>query len=170
MSRGWWRRNAIALVVLAALVPAGWFAFDTIEFGVVRNPTQSVEASKTAHVEGAVFGVVRMTPLEVDDVAAPTGSKPVLVTIPVHRRSGEPYCMGVTVTETATGRTWRSASGVLTWTPGDGQQETCTSGSEPRFDLVAPVLLAGDAVGPFVVGLSVAREADTLDLEFAVDR
>lgn len=166
---GWWRRNAAALIALAVLVPASWFAFDTLQFGIVRNATQDVGAYKTVEVEGALFGVARMSPLDVETVSAPAGTQPVLVVIPVYQRDGSPYCLGVTVTEPATGRTWRSASGVLDWSPAQGQYESCLSESDARFQLVAPVLLADDAVGPYIVEVSVSREHDVLDLRFAVD-
>lgn len=166
---GWWRRNAVALVALAVLVPASWLALDTIEFGTTRNPQQAVDAGTSTTVDGARFGPARLHPLDDDGLDVPAGAQPVLVTVPVAHPVETTSCQGATTTEVATGRTWRAASLVLGWTPGAGQQETCRSETGAAVDFAAPFLLNVDASGPFVVTMSVMRDGTVVDLRFDVD-
>ena len=97
------------------------------------------------------------------------GRQPVLVTVPVAHPVETTSCQGATITEVATGRTWRVASLVLGWTPGAGQQETCRSETGAAVDFAAPFLLNADASGPFVVTMSVMRDGTVVDLRFDVD-
>lgn len=169
MSGGWWRRNAGGLIALAVLVPASWFALDTIEFGLVRNPVQMVADGDTVTVGATRYGPVSLSPLDAAAVGAPADSVPMLVTIPVVTEDGESSCLGAMITESSTGRTWRNASSMLDWEPGAGQQESCASDPGARFDLVAPVILGDDASGPYDVTISVGRASDVLDVHFRVD-
>lgn len=165
---GWWRRNAGGLITLAVLVPASWFALDTIEFGLVRNPVQTVAPGDTVTVGASRYGPVTLSPLDAGAVGAPAQSRPMLVTIPVITEDGKSSCFGAVVTESASGRTWRSASSMLRWEAGEGQQESCSSDPGAKFDLVTPVLLGDDAAGPYEVVVSVGRESDVLDVRFRV--
>lgn len=168
MSGAWWRRNRVALIAIAVLVPAGWFALDTIEFGLTRNPEQSIGDGATLTIGGMTMGPVALAALDAGSVDAPASSAPTLVTIPVSADTDGTSCIGITVTEAATGRTWRSASSALEWEPAEGAQESCSAAAGDRFDLVAPVLLGDDVAGPLVVGVTVSDDGRVVDLRFDV--
>ena len=177
---GWWRRNALALIALAVLIPASVFAYDTIGFGSVRNPVRTVAADELTAIGDAGIGQISITPLDADDVGAPSGTEPVLVR--VHVRPGHDIltCSLPTVTEVATGRQWRTEMINLTWMPGTGQQSSCYADSLAPFDLAGPVLLPAGLTGPLViettVGWSSAADGDddgvdgVIDLRFTLDR
>lgn len=174
MTRRWWRRNAVALAVLALLVPVGLYALDTIEFGAVRNAERDVAAGATTAVADWGFGPVTIESVDPAEVGAPSGTEPVIVTIRVDRGHRFLGCTPPSIVEPSTGRSWMSVTS-LDWEPPVGTQTTCTSRTGIPYDLVALVLLPdgeGTSVGRDVlVELPTASNvAGGLDLRFAVDR
>ena len=170
MTRAWWRRNAVALAVIALLVTVGLFAVDTLEFGTVRNAEREVAAGAVTSIADWDFGPVTIEPAEAADVGAPSGTEPVVVTIRVDRGHRFLGCTAPAIVEPATGRNWMSVT-TLDWVPPVGAQTTCTSRTGVPYDLVALVLLPGGVGDDLVVELSTASNAaGGLDLRFAVDR
>lgn len=174
MTRGWWRRNAVALIVLALLVPAGLFALDAIEFGAVRNAERDIAAGSSTSIADWDFGSATVESLDPAAVGAPRGTEPVVVTVRVDRGHRFLRCTPPAIVEPATGRSWTSIT-TLDWSPPPGSQTSCTSRTGIPYDLVALVLLPageGQSVGDdLIVELSTASNlAGGLDLRFAVDR
>jgi len=172
----WWRRNALALGALVVLVPASLFAYDALGFGAVRNAELTVSGDEPHAMGGmpaaAALGPVTISPLERDEVGAPRGSDPVLVTIRVDPGEGLSSCRGVTVTEPSTGRQWRTVFTGLTWVQEQGQEMSCVSDAVIPYDVVAPVLLSDDVVGPLVVTITTFDQPTgaVLDLRFTVEQ
>lgn len=158
-ARGWWRRNAAALIALAVLVPA--------TFGVIVLNEASTNATR-AHVvpievpagrpfahEGTQWGPVsgrEITPD--DDMDVPPGARLYEVTVPVVPGDEEPGCFPPTLVEArGAHRQWDRASTVLGW----NTTSCALMGTEP-FDVVVPFVLPADAEGPFVVDLEVVSD------------
>lgn len=169
MTGGWWRRNAIALGALAALVLVGIYAVTTIEFGFVRNAERTVAAGESTDIADWGFGDVKVESLDPQTVGAPPGTDPVLVTIHVDRGHRPLTCTSPTITEPATGRMWATIT-TLDWQAPEDDQVTCTSRTGIPYDLVATVLLPDDVGDDLVVGLSTASQTGGLDLHFDVRR
>ena len=51
VTRGWWRRNALALGAVVILVPAGVWTLDTLEFGAARNAQRDIAPGLDAAVQ-----------------------------------------------------------------------------------------------------------------------
>lgn len=157
--RGWWRRNATALIALAVLAPA--------TFGVITWYEASTNAT-LAHVvpievdpgeaydyAGATWGPVTARELPVTaEYDIPQGARVLEVTIPVVPGDEEPPCFPPTLLETGGAhREWDQAGILLGWS-----DTSCVlMGTEP-FDVVAPFVLPADAEGPFAVDLELATD------------
>lgn len=172
--QGWWRRNALALGALVVLVPAALLAYDQFGFGDVRNPSLSAAANELVTVGDAQIGQATITPLDPEEVGAPTGTAPVLVSLHIIPGDDALTCLGTTVTEPSTGRTWRTELLTIGWRPDSSQTSSCHVRSAEPFDVSFPVLLADDATGDLVVQATVGAISDdggdsTVDLRFALD-
>ena len=162
MSRGWWRRNAVALVAVAALLPvtagviAGneWWARNQSEpvFATTAQPGQEIDYA------GATWGPAAATitaPGPDDDV--PSGTRLVVVEVPVAPDAEGIGCLRPTLRElSGERRQWNDATSHVDW---DYELDTfCDSESTGSFTLSLPFLLPDDAEGPFGVDIQVGDE------------
>ncbi len=174
---GWWRRNAGALGALVLLIPAGVWAFDTIEFGAVRNAERTVAEGEQISVGDWTFAAPELTSLAPDEVGAPAGSDPVVVRITVMPGDDVVSCMKPVLVDPATGREWWDAT-ALDWSRDDGETTYCPPPvddegvSATGFDLTTLVLLPADAPDRLVVQFSGYLSADdvTTDIRTGVTR
>lgn len=171
MTARWWRRNAVALVALAVLVPAGVWAFDQIEGGLVRDAQRDVPAGTSAVMGDWTFGVPSFDPADPSELGAPAGSTALVVRVPVTPGRDEVACMPPTVVDAATGRTWAPWS-AADWTPEGQDQSSCVVDSAAPFHLTTLVLLPADAPGDLLVVVPAWRTSDEVrtDLRFEVSR
>lgn len=172
--QGWWRRNALALGALVVLIPAALLAYDQFGFGDVRNPSLSAAASELVTVGDAQIGRATITALDPEEVGAPTGTTPVLVSLHIIPGDDALTCLGTTVAEPSTGRTWRTEHLTIDWRPDSFQASSCHVASAEPFDATFPVLLADDASGGLIVQTTVGAISDdgggsTVDLRFTLD-
>ena len=170
VNRGWWRRNAIALVAIAVIVPVGVFALDGLEFAAVRNSERTIVDGMTTEIADWGFGPVTIESVSPEAVGAPPGTDPVEVTIHVDRGHRPLSCFSPTITEPATGRSWSTIRSLDWELPADAQ-ETCTSRTGIPYDLVSIVLLPDDVGDRLIVGLTTSSNAaGPLDLRIDVER
>lgn len=177
MTAGWWRRNALALGALAILIPTGVWAFDTIEFGSVRNAQHSVPVGADALVGDWTFAVPEITPVDPEEVGAPSASDPVVVRVRVTPGSDEVMCVVPVLIDPQTGREWWPNYS-LDWTRADDELTYCPSPidddgvSAVPFDLTALVLLPADAPDRLLVEFQgyLTSDAVPTDVRFDVTR
>lgn len=177
VTAGWWRRNAIALGALVVLIPAGAWAFDTIEFGAVRNAERSVPEGSATQVGDWTFAPPELTSLSPADVGAPTGTDPVVVRIPVTPGSDAVSCSTPILIDPETGREWWPARD-LDWSLDDDERNICPRPvdddgvSAPAFDLTTLVLLPADAPDRLIVevGGNLADDDVVTDVRIDVSR
>lgn len=163
---GWWRRNRLALIACAVLLPAtfgiiGWNEWSTA-FAGWRTAAFEAEAGRAVDFGGASWGpatVAEVAPSAEFDV--PQGAELIEVTVPVVPGGEEPSCFPPVLRETGGAqREWKHGGYLFL-----GWDDTSCSlmGSEP-FELVVPYLIPSDAEGPFVVELEVLSETRLLRL------
>lgn len=176
MTARWWRRNAVALLALVVLVPAGVWAFDQIEGAPSRSAVRDVAPGESAQVEDWSFGMPRLEPVDPAEVGAPAGSLPVVVRIPVSPGTSAVSCTEPTILDPASGREWAPSNG-LDWKRASDDLAYCRiagadGGSVAPFDVTTLVLLPGDAPADLVVSLpAYPSDADGLtNLRIAVSR
>lgn len=176
MSAGWWRRNALALAALVVLIPVGVWAFDTIEFGSVRNAQRDVPADSGTLVGDWKFEVPEITSIDPEEIGAPSGSDPVVVRVRVAPGQDAIQCSVPVLIDPETGREWWPNYS-LDWTRDDDELGFCPSatddgGSAVPFDLSGLVLLPGDAPDRLLVAITSSRDTDAVatDVRFDVTR
>lgn len=177
VSVGWWRRNALALGALVILVPAGVWAFDTIEFGSVRNAQHSVPVGAELLVGDWTFATPEIIPVDPEEVGAPFGSRPVLVQIAVTPGEDAVVCATPALIDPTTGREWGPRFD-LDRRSEDGERDLCPRPVDDEgvsavpFDLTALVLLPADAPGRLLVEFQgyLASDAVATEVRFDVTR
>ena len=162
---GWWRRNAVSLVVVAVLAPATGFTIWTNEHAPIDAhrasapltvaPGESIEYGSS--VVGPAFGHF------VSNSAAPEGTRVFSVAVRVEPGTPGLECASPVLREVGDAqRQWNDASIDL----GTGDVERlsyCSSEQTAPYTLMLDYLVPDDAVGPFSVDL----ESGTLAPEFA---
>lgn len=174
VTAGWWRRNAVALGALVVLIPVGAWAFDTIEFGAVRNAQRSVPLGTETAIGDWTFAPPEITSVSPGDVGAPSGTDPVVVRIAVTPGDDEVACSAPLLIDPETGREWWPARD-LGWSSADDERNSCPPPvdddglSASAFDLTALVLLPADAPDRLIVGFGGNLSADDLITDVRVD-
>jgi hypothetical protein len=162
MSRGWWRRNAVALIAVAVLLPATTAIVVGYEWwGYHQSRPEipvTVDAGATADFAGATWGPATaepLTPGPSDEV--PAGAKLVVVQVPVDPDGDVPVCASPSLRELGgEGRQWNEATADVDW---DYELPTlCDSEATGPFTVSVPFLLPQDATGPFGVEFAVGDE------------
>lgn len=161
--RGWWRSNAVALVVLALLLPAtvlgtGWWQWK-YAFPDSGRPLWAVDATKSGTVDLAksTWGPVKSKALtDTTGLDVPKDARVILVGVDVtpHDDKGT-SCNQPKLVEQRTGREWgtvRSELGVLY---NSDEPETCVTFTDEEqaepYRLVLPFVVPDDAKGPYWV-------------------
>lgn len=163
--RGWWRRNALALTLLAVLLPAtvlgiGWWQWK-YTFPDSGQPVWAVEpgASGTVELQGATWGPVQAKEItDTKDLDMPKGAKLILVGVLVTPKSDKaPGCWEPMLVQKSTGHNWRSARTELGLLWNDEEPETCVTSPDDGkkrvepYKLILPYVVPEDVEGPFWV-------------------
>lgn len=158
---GWWRRNAIALVALAVLLPATAGAIAGQEFrtyyeGRHWQPTVVAEGG-TIELGGATAGLATLTAVPASaGVEVPEGGLALAAQLTVVPGDEPVSCARPRLVEAGTDRTWESDYAPLGW-----------QGEALCFEATAPVLInvpfvvPADA-GPFLVELEILHDGPEL--------
>ena len=162
MTGGWWRRNALALVAVAVLLPvtgaviAGneWWAWNQARpvFATTAQPGDDIVFA------GATWGpaTAAITSPGPDD-EVPSGTRLVVVEVPVAPDGEGIGCLRPTLRElSGEGRQWNDATSYVEW---DYELDTsCDSESTGPFALSLPFLIPDDAEGPFGIDIQVGDQ------------
>jgi hypothetical protein len=158
---GWWRRNAIPLVVAAVLLPAtaGVVAFNEwseFDLGHGTKPVTVDPGESTAYA-GATIGPARAE--FSDDPAAPSGTRVVSAIVLVAPGDDPISCQSPRLRELGgAGRQWDEASFELD-TDFDADRLTFCDPERPyRYSLTLHYLVPADAAGPFAIELESGDE------------
>lgn len=153
----WWRRNGIALLVLAVLVPVGGI-------GIAQHERTALSGSGEVPVPASASGGVDLAGItvgparaEFDSVAnAPTGTRVVTVHLPIDTHGDDMSCLSPLLRETeGLQRTWRESALELGLDSFDAERPTsCPMDAGRWFTLVTSYLVPVDATGPFYVDLT----------------
>ena len=154
----WWRRNRMALIALAILVPGtaagiGWHEWHQY-YGFDARPFQPivVEEEGTADLVGATWGPIRGG--ELDDVTGldvPSGATVIAVGIPVAAGADGVTCAGPVLVDQATGREWRTARSEIGLLSDSAEPEFCLKSQKGDYELILPFVVPDDVDGPFWV-------------------
>jgi hypothetical protein len=158
--RTWWRRNAVALLSLAVLIPAtagaiGWRQWSA----TFDQPTQRITAitpgeNDEVDLAGATWGPVTSGIFtEADGFDLPAGTKIVAVKIPVdnHDLDDVAECGAPMLTEQSSGREWTEMSVAIGLEYDPDSPTTCTYQPEGPYEMLVPFIVPDDASGPYWV-------------------
>lgn len=161
--RGWWRRNAVALIALAVLMPAtfggaAWWEWK-YAYPDSGKPLYAVEPgpSGTVDLEGATWGPVQAKKVtDTTGLDMPDDAQLILVGVDVKPTGEEaPSCWAPTLVEQRTGRTWQTARLELGLLSDSDEPDSCVPTLEGEtaqpYRLILPFVLADDAEGPYSV-------------------
>ncbi|MFS0894309.1 hypothetical protein [Microbacterium sp. 179-I 3D3 NHS] len=154
----WWRRNLVALIALALLIPAtalaiGWQEWrQYFDFDARPVTPVAVDDGETAELAGASWGPVRGG--EIADLAGldvPADTRLIAVGVPVDVGADGLSCDTPRLVEQRTGREWlpvRSEIGLLS---DSAEPERCTTDQTGSYELIVPFVIPDDVEGPFWV-------------------
>lgn len=153
----WWRRNGIALLVLAVLVPVGGIGIAqherTAATGSGKDPV-TAGASGTVDLAGITVGPARAEYDSPD--GAPGGTRVITVHLPVDTHGDDMSCLPPLLREVeGLQRTWRESALELGLDAFDAERPaSCPADAGRWFTLVTSYLVPADATGPFHVDLT----------------
>ena len=171
----WWRRNRLALIALAVLVPAtalgiGWFEWYQF-YGYDARPFRpvAVDEGGTAELGGATWGPVRA--VEVTDTSGfdvPDGSTLIGVAVPVDADEAGVWCPSPRLVQQQTGREWESVRWEIGLKYNPDEPEKCVSDETAPYELIVPFVVPDDVEGPFWVDVW-PEAAGASFLRFVID-
>lgn len=154
----WWRRNALALVALALLLPAtavavGWQEwYQYFGFGARETTAVVVSAEETTDLADAEWGPVRGGEIEdVSGLDVPKDTRLIAVAVPVDPGSKGIGCETPTLVEQSTGREWSPVRAEIGLPWSADEPETCLSEQAGAYELIVPFVIPEDVEGPFWV-------------------
>ncbi len=153
----WWRRNGIALLVLAVLVPVGGIGISQHErTALAGSGSDAVTAGPSGSVDVAGITVGPATAEFERMDSAPRGTRVVTVHLPVDTHGDDMSCLSPVLRETdGLQRTWRESALELGLDSFDAARPTsCPADAGRWFTLVTSYLVPADATGPFHVDLT----------------
>jgi hypothetical protein len=157
----WWRRNRLALVILAVLVPvtaAGvtwneWHWY--FGYGALPIIPVDVEEDDTAELAGATWGPVRGGELkDFSGLDVPDGSTVIAAAIPVDPDAEGVGCDVPVLVEQATGREWRPARSEIGLSWSADEPGNCVPDTAAPYEMIVPFVVPDDIEGPFWVEVS----------------
>lgn len=154
----WWRRNRLALIALAILVPGtavgiGWHEWHQY-YGFEARPFQPVvvEEEGTADLAGATWGPIRGGEIgDTSGLDVPDGATVIAVGIPVAAGTDGVRCDGPVLVDQATGREWRTARSEIGLLSDSAEPEFCLKSQKGDYELILPFVVPDDVEGPFWV-------------------
>ena len=177
---GWWRRNALALVAVAVLLPAtvlgtAWWEWK-YAYPDSGMPLWAIEpgSSGTVDLKGATWGPAKARVItDTSGFDMPENATLIAVTVKVtpHGDKG-PHCWAPELVQQSTGRVWLSVRGELGLLWSSDEPEDCVptlagEKAEP-YKLVLPYVVPDDAEGPFWVDID-PGQAGSRFVRFSVD-
>lgn len=161
-SRGWWRRNALALGAVAVLLPVGVLVPAGVEWWR-WSQSDAVFPTTAAAGERIDWAGASWGPVTVEDETgafaadAPPGTRVLVVEIPVDPVDETPGCTTPVLRELGgAGREWGAALNEVDWRY--EQPSSCETGSRAPFTVSVPYLVPDDAIAPFGIELTVPDE------------
>lgn len=160
MSRGWWRRNALALTAVLVLLPATAATIGLQEWNDYFSGRPSVpvmvESGEQIDFADAAWGPVRAGfARDPSSFRVPADAQLVIIEVPVEPGDQEVGCPAPVLVEAGTGRQWRDSSlriGLSTYRP--DEPVSCQSNATEPYTIYVPYVVPADASGPFWVELS----------------
>ena len=161
MSGGWWRRNAVPLVLVAVLLPvtAGVVAVNEWSEWDLGHGTKpiTVEPGESVSYGGATIGPAKAK--FSTDAAAPPGTRVVSATVLVAPGDDPISCLTPHLREAGgAGRQWDEASYELERDFDSDRVTFCSSEMPIRYSLTLDYLVPVDATGPFTIELESGDE------------
>lgn len=180
---GWWRRNRLALIALAVLVPlatatlvgVAWSRYYLYEPTIPQDPGED----GTVELADTTWGPVRAKDLtDVGELLAPSDSRVIAVAVPVDPHGESPSCSSPTLVEQSTGRRWEemtdelgvpsSADDESTFCMMPEDDENGDPGPVVPYEIVVGYIVPEDAAGPFWVEISVVDDLPSF-IRFSVE-
>lgn len=154
----WWRRNRLALIALAILVPGtaagiGWHEWHQY-YGFEARPFQPivVEEEGTADLAGATWGPIRGGEIgDTSGLDVPDDATVIAVGIPVAAGTDGVRCDGPVLVDQTTGREWRTARSEIGLLSDSAEPEFCLKSQTGDYELILPFVVPDDVEGPFWV-------------------
>jgi len=153
--RSWLRRNAVALVAVAVLLPGTAAAVSLNAWqDLLATTTTTVAPGETARLGAADVGDARAR-FDSGVEGIPRGTRVVAARIDIHPRGEEFTCFVPTLREIGgAGREWNDSTMSLD-RPYDAERATyCDADEKAPYTLEIDYLVPDDAEGPFVLELS----------------
>ncbi|PRA80295.1 hypothetical protein [Microbacterium sp. MYb66] len=154
----WWRSNTLALVALAALLPAtavavGWQEwYQYFGFGARAVTAVVVPEDGTTDLAGAAWGPVRGGEIEdVSGLDVPEHTRLIAVALPVDPSTEGIGCETPSLVEQSTGREWSPVRAEIGLDWSADEPETCLSEQSGAYELIVPFVVPDDVEGPFWV-------------------
>lgn len=154
----WWRRNTLALVALAVLLPAtavavGWQEwYQYFGFGARAVTAVVVPEDETTDLAGAAWGPVRGGEIEdVSGLDVPPHTRLIAVALPVDPGTEGIGCETPMLVEQSTGREWSPVRAEIGLDWSADEPETCLSDQADAYELIVPFVVPDDVEGPFWV-------------------
>lgn len=174
VTASWLRRNALALVATAVLVPATALVVGGNEWWGQSSHTDvfpvTVDAGDTADLSGTTYDPATITePSDDPEWELPQATKVLSVEVPV-RTGGEPaHCGTPTLRElSGGGRRWTDAPSPVDLPFDEDASVSCDPDRTGSYTIVVPFLVPDDVSGTLGIDLTVANELPRF-LRFVVD-
>lgn len=173
-SGGWWRRNRLALLAVAVLVPVIGLGIPRFEWqiGFSMAPAQTaveVADEGTLDLRDATWGPIRSD--EIDDLTGldmPPDTKLIAAVIPVDPDDGSKVaCNAPRLVQQSTGREWKPVRSEVGIPFAAEEPDTCNSATTEPYQLVVGFVLPEDVSGPF--WLDVTSFTDPRFVRFSID-
>lgn len=171
---GWWRRNRLALLAVAVLVPVIGLGIPRFEWqiGYSMAPAQTpveVADEGTLDLRDATWGPIRSD--EIDDLTGldmPPDTKLIAAVIPVDPDAGSKVaCNPPRLVQQSTGREWKPVRSEIGIPYAAEERDTCDSTTTEPYQLVVGFVLPEDVSGPF--WLEVTSLTDPTFVRFSID-
>lgn len=163
--RGWWRRNRLALLVVAVLLPGVALGIPRVEwqigYSMAAEQTPVEVADKgTLDLHDATWGPIRSG--EIDDLTGldmPPDTRLLAAAIPVDPADGSKvYCNSPRLVQQSTGREWKPVRSEIGIPYVAEERDLCDSTTTEPYQMVVAFVVPDDVSGPFWVDVTSAEE------------
>ncbi|WP_460796420.1 hypothetical protein [Microbacterium sp. GXF0217] len=162
---GWWRRNRIALIALAVLIPVTTATLVGVAWSryYLYEPTIPLAAGEDESLELAdtTWGPVRAVDVtDVEELTAPSDARVIAVALPVDPHGESPSCFSPVLVEQDTGRRWQQMNNALSIPYSPDEHITCITPEEDEngepgpvvpYEIIVGYIVPEDAAGLFWV-------------------
>lgn len=162
---GWWRRNRLALIALAVLIPVATATLVGVAWSryYLYQPTipMDVDQGETAELADATWGPVRAVDVtDAEELTAPSDARVIAVAVPVDPHGESPSCFSPVLVEQDTGRRWEEMTTELGIPYSAEEPTNCTKPEDDEngdpgpvvpYEIIVGYIVPADAEGPFWV-------------------